>query len=392
MQSAMPRAFAVLLMLLLASFFFVPEQHQRNWLLYLTALAAHGFLFDRAALGRAYGGGGGWAVAALAGLPALSLAWTDSLAVEEAADLLLAAYCILAIHLGIAGLAERRPQVFDQLLHGLLLAANLGALLSLGHWALNHDPAAPRLTGWLGLDNPVHGSILLLAATLPIWDRVARRQLRLRWLLVCAAPCAFVLFAGARMALATYLVVVVLQLRLRMRLAALVSVGALAGLAVLVGGDALGSIWLGRGLSFRPIIWAETWAAYRACNPLVGCGVASPLEIAYAPGAVADRAHSLYLAALYHQGLLGLAALTAVGGWLLHRGLAKAGSGSVGLGRDWAWMLAYALLASATSGDHVLVRATLFWCYFWLPVMVLAATVRSQGAVTGKESWPANPV
>ena len=376
-----PRAFAVLLMLLLASFFFVPEQHQRNWLLYLAALAAHGFLFDRATFAKVYAGRGGWAVPALVVVPTLSLAWRDSLAFEEAADLLLAAYCILAVHLGVAGLAERRPQVLNGLRHGLLVAANCGALLSLGHWIVNHDPAAPRLTGWLGLDNPVHASILLLATTLPIWDRIARRRLRLRWLLACLAPCAFVLFAGARMALAAYLVVVVLQLRVRPRLAVLVSVAALAGLAVLVGGDALGTIWLERGLSFRPVIWAETWAAYQACSPLVGCGVASPLEVEYALGAVANRAHSLYLAALYHQGWLGLAVLIAVSGWLLHCGLAKPGGARVGVGRDWAWMLAYALLASATSGDHVLVRATLFWGYFWVPVMMLAAT--RFGAVSG---------
>ena len=207
------------------------------------------------------------------------------------------------------------------------------------------------------------------------------------------------------MALAAYAVIVLLQLRVRPRLAAVVSVGALAGLAgmaVLVGGEALGVIWLERGLSFRPTIWAETWAAYQACHPLIGCGIAAPLAIEYAPGAIADRAHSLYLAALYHQGLLGLAAMVAICGWLLHCGLLKLGSVGVstaqsragrprsgGGGRDWAWMLGYALLASATSGDHVLVRTTLFWCYFWLPMMVLAAT--ASDAITEKESWPASP-
>ena len=149
-QSVMPRAFALLLMLLLASFFFVPEQHQRNWLLYLAALAAHGFLLDRAVLRRAYAGRGGWAVAALLALPVLSLAWGDSQAFEDAADLLLAAYCILAIHLGVAGLAERRPQALDSLRDALLLAANLGALLCIGHWALNYEADAPRLTGGWG--------------------------------------------------------------------------------------------------------------------------------------------------------------------------------------------------------------------------------------------------
>ena len=34
----------MLLTLLMLSFFFIGEQHQRNWLLYLTALSAHAFL------------------------------------------------------------------------------------------------------------------------------------------------------------------------------------------------------------------------------------------------------------------------------------------------------------------------------------------------------------
>ena len=56
--------------------------------------------------------------------------------------------------------------------------------------------------------------------------------------------------------------------------------------------------------------------------------------------------------------------------------------------RDWAVVLVYVLLASTTSGDHVLVRTTLFWCYFWLPVMVLAA---STTALSERESSPAVP-
>jgi hypothetical protein len=87
------------------------------------------------------------------------------------------------------------------------------------------------------------------------------------------------------------------------------------------------------------------------------------------------RAHSIYLAALYHQGLLGLIVLLAGTGWLLYRGFTVPGA-DAGTVRGWAWALAYVLLASATSGDHVLVRATLFWPYFWIPVMVLAVTCR----------------
>ena len=404
MQAALPRVFTVLLALLLASFFFVPEQHQRNWFLYLAAAAAHGFLFDRQALKGAFSGPAGWAVPALLAIPLLSLAWSESVSSDTAGDLLVAGYCILMIYLGVAYLVRRRPQDVVQLKWALLLAANLGALLSLGHWAASYDSAAPRLTGALGLDNPVHGSIQLLAVTLPVWNGIAERRLRLRWLCACIAPLAFALLAGPRTALAAYALVAAFALRVRFRPATIVTaalVAGIVGVAALFGSDALKAIWLDRGLSFRPQIWAQAWSAYLDCNPLIGCGIGTPLAIEYIPEAVTDRAHSLYVAAIYHQGVLGTLVFLAVfvrllgGPRLLFAdrerqvGRPPGGTSMVNARRDFTLMLAFVLIASATSGDHIVVRTTLFWCYFWLPVMVLTAA--AGGWVSERENSPADP-
>lgn len=429
----MPRAFTILLALLIAGFFLVPEQHQRNWLLYLAAAAAHGFLLDWRTVRCAFAGKAGWTVPLLLAMPLLSLAWSGQVAGESAADLLLAAYCILMIYLGVAHLTRHAPQALERLQQTLLLGANLGALLSIGHWAATYDPQWPRLPGWLGLDNPVHASVLLLAATLPVCTGIARGGLRPRWAWACAAPVAFVLLAGPRTALVAYLVVVALiagpRLRPRTMLACAAALGLVAVVA-LVASDALRTIWLDRGLSHRPAIWGQAWSAFLSCNPLIGCGIASPLAVEYLPGTVTDRAHSLYVAAVYHQGLLGAAVFLGTMGWLLHSvrgrvfaapadvarregeranvaatGAADAQPGRApaaaartgpstrwaalpGRRRDWAVVLVYVLLASTTSGDHVLVRTTLFWCYFWLPVMVLAA---STTALSERESSPAVP-
>ena len=407
MHTAVSRAFAVLLALLIASFFFVPEQHQRNWVLYLAALAAHGALFDRRTVRGAFVGRAGWAVPALLAMPLLSLLWSGPVDRESAKDLLLAAYCVLLVYLGVAQLTARSPQTFERLQQMLLLGANLGALLSLAAWASSFDASWPRLPGALGLDNPVHGSILLLAATLPVWNGFARGKLRVRWLLACVAPCAFALLAGPRTALAAYILVAAFLLRVRFRPATMVAgavVLGVAGLAALIASDALRAIWLHRGLSFRPEIWEQAWAAYHSCNPLIGCGIAAPLEIEYLPGIVTDRAHSLYVAALHHQGLVGAAVFLAVAVWLLyctrdgapaapmHTGPEPARASLPGHRRDWAVMLAYALLASTTSGDHILVRTTLFWCYFWLPVMVLAASAAGVSEPgRGKGNSPGGP-
>ena len=399
MQPAISRTFTVLLALLLVSFFFVPEQHQRNWVLYLAAATAHGFLFDSQSLRRVFSEPSGWAVPALIAMPVLSLAWSESVATESAADLLLAGYCIVTVYFGVAHLVRRDPQCLAAAARTLLVAANLGALVSLGHWVANYDASAPRLAGALGLDNPVHGSILLLATTLPVWTGVARHRLRYRWLCACFAPCAFALLAGPRTALVAYVVVVAFILGLRPRTIVVASVlTGLVGAAALMGNEALEAIWLDRGLSFRPLIWGETWAAFLACNPLLGCGIATPFQIEYAPGIVTDRAHSLYVAVLYHQGVLGGLVFLAIMAWLLRGALSQTTGAAFAPGstavrpladqrRDWALMLVYALLASTTSGDHILVRTTLFWCYFWVPVMVLAAS--AGGAVSETENSPA---
>ena len=317
----MSRAFSILLALLIASFFVVGEQHQRNWFLYLAAAAAHGFLFDRETLRFAFAGRAGWTVPLLLAMPLLSLAWSGPVAGESAADLLLAGYCILLIYLGVAHLTRRAPHALERFLQALLLGANLGALLSLGHWAATWNPEWPRLAGWLGLDNPVHASVLLLAATLPVCTGIAGGRLRLRWAWAGVAPVAFVLLAGPRTALVAYLMVVALvcgpRLRPRTMLAGAVVLG-LAGGAALIGSDALRSIWLDRGLSWRPEIWGQTWSAFMSCNPLIGCGVATPLAVEYLPGVVTDRAHSLYVAAIYHQGVLGTAVFLGALGWLLN--------------------------------------------------------------------------
>lgn len=413
MHTAVTRIFAVLLALLVASFFFVPEQHQRNWALYLAAATAHLFLFDRSTLKGAFAGPCGWAVPALLAMPVLSLAWSGPVAAESAGDFLLAAYCVLLIYVGVAHLVRHSPQVIERLQQTLLLGANLGALISLGDWIASYDASFPRLPGALGLDNPVHGSVLLLAATLPVWNRFAERSVRPWWLLAVVAPCAFALLAGPRTALAAYVLVVAFVLRPRfppraMTAAALLLVA--AGVAALYGSDALRAIWLDRGLSYRPQIWGQAWEAYLACNPLTGCGIAAPLAVEYLPGIVTDRAHSLYVAALYHQGILGAAAFLGVALWLLFcaRGVPLVRRDRPGhpggtpaapvqatpqlRRRDWAVILVYALLASTTSGDHILVRTTLFWCYFWLPVMVLAASVAAAAAgVSETENSPADP-
>jgi O-antigen ligase len=182
--------------------------------------------------------------------------------------------------------------------------------------------------------------------------------------------------AGARSAAAAYLVVLLgMAAAWRPRAALWVVAGAVllgAAAVVILGSDVMGEVWLARGLSFRDVVWQQVLAAYEGCNALIGCGLAAPPHVELG-SRIGERAHSILLATLYYQGLLGLIVFVAGLGWLLWRGLRHPASPDH---RGWACMLGYALLANLTSGDHILVRGELFWLYFWLPAMVTAAMSR----------------
>lgn len=316
-------------------------------------------------------------------LPAASLLWSSGAAGDEPQDLLVAAYCLLLCYVGVAGTLARRPVLADGLAGLMLLGGNLAAVAAVVGWALADAGGPARLEGLWGIDNPVHASVLLLGSSLPVLALVLAGQRSRWWLVALVAPLGFVLLAGARTAAAAFLLVILAPAAVRRpRAAVWVLVGALALAAagvLVLGTDAAVEIWLSRGLSYRDEVWAQVWAAYRQCPALLGCGIATPLTVELG-GVSGERAHSIFFAALYHQGLLGLTVFLGALGWLLWRGL-RSGSAQA---RGWAWMLGYVLLANVTSGDHVLVRATLFWPSFWIPVMLLAAR-------GGESSRPAPP-
>lgn len=315
--------------------------------------------------------------------PALSLTWSAGAGADGARDLLLAAYCVLWCYFGVAQVLTQRPSFADALAGGMLLAGNLAAAAALlAHGAAGADTPA-RLPGLWGIDNPVHASVLLLGSTLPMLAHVLSSRWPRWWLIALLLPLAFVVLAGARTAAAAY-VIVVLALVCSKRPRAAVWVAAVAcALAVfgvaIVGIEGVSEIWLSRGLSFRDVVWRQVWVAFQECPALVGCGIATPLTVEFG-GVEGGRAHSIFMAALYHQGFLGLLLFLGALVWLLVR---RAGTAA----RGWAWMLGFVLLANATSGDHVLVRASLFWACFWIPVMVLAAS----SATLRGSSTPAPP-
>jgi hypothetical protein len=202
----------------------------------------------------------------------------------------------------------------------------------------------------------------------------------------------FVLLAGPRAAIGAYVIVVGLLLAARGSLRSNVVIGICAvavtlAMVAAAGFEEFRAIWLDRGISYRDVVWAQVWAQFRDCNPLIGCGIGSPLSVTF--GAVSSsRPHSLLLGVLYYQGVLGMLAFVGALGYLVISALKQARPGAIDR-QDWVVMIGFALLANLTSGDHILVRSTLFWSYFWLPILVIAALrsgASNSGGATGKEN------
>ena len=313
--------------------------------------------------------------------PVVSLVWSTAFDPDEIKDLVVAGYCVLSIYLGVAASLAARSALADDLALLMLVAGNVAGGAAVAQWLSSAPGDAARLEGIWGIDNPVHGSVLLLAVTLPVLFNVLRGRRHPGWCAAMIIPVCFVLLAGARSAAVAYLLIVlVMTATWRLKTAAWVLAGTLllaVVATVLLGPGAIQEVWLSRGLSFRDLVWPQVWSEYRGCNPALGCGIATPLVVDL-DGVPSTRAHSIFLAALYHQGFLGLLVFITALCWLLWSGVRSRAAHPSGSG--WAWMLAYVLLANVTSGDHVLVRASLFWPCFWLPAMVLA--------VTGRESSP----
>ncbi len=371
------RVFAAAFLLLTLSFYALPDQAGRNLLLYVAALLAHAGLVRIAVVQRAFREQGGLILLLLIAVPVASLVWSREAAADDVKDLLIAAYCLVTVYLGVAWVAQWQPRAAATLANVMVIGGSAAGAVALGYWVgSGPEPGAFRLEGLGAIDNPVHASVLLLGGTLPVLVGVLQGRRHVAWLAGAVVPVCFAALAGARAAAVAYLLVVaVIVWRLRPGLLVWLAgllVAAAALLVTLLGAGAA-EIWIERGWSFRDTVWHQVWNAYRACSVPFGCGIATPLSIEVAD-VVGERAHSLYLAALYHQGVVGLAVLLGAAGWLVWRGLTRMDGRAAG----WACMLAFTLLANLTSGDHLLVRGSLFWPAFWIPVMMICATTGTE--------------
>ncbi|MEM6709150.1 MAG: O-antigen ligase family protein [Pseudomonadota bacterium] len=371
--------FRLLLLMLVASFALLPEELQRNWLLYLTASVGLMQLLDPAHRRRLRHHRPGIGLLAILALPVLSLLWASAGAdpvdsSDAIKDALVAALCIVGVYVGLAHHESRHPGFERRLFHGLVITALTASWIALAIWwfTLRADAPRPRFEGAWTFINPVHASIFVTSVgVLSIkWWLDGSDRGGLVALATNLTALVLLSVAGARTAAAAYVVIfagLILTHRPRLALPIAAAVAVIVAAAVgVVGLDDLESIWLSRGLSFRLEIWQQVIDQTRDCSVFVGCGLTTPLFIdtGLEQG---ERAHSIYLALFYHQGLIGLVVNLLALGLVLRHGLQRGKT-------PWLGMVGCGLLANLTSGDHLLVRAELFWMYFWLPLLVIAGS------------------
>jgi O-antigen ligase len=271
---------------------------------------------------------------------------------------------VLVMFLAIHEVGIRHPLRFRQLVYLSSVMALVGALYTLGRFALEGMPG--RLSGYGALYNPLLVShVFGFFAALWIGRYLAEERpfapLPLLAIIVCGA---LLLATGSRtplVALAATVLWLVLVLPNRKS-------AAFVGGAALLGAVAI-NVWpeilLQRGVSYRPQIWSDALRQI-AQHPWFGHGFNSPMAIQLPDFPHPFREpHNLTLSVIYDLG--------AMGGlmWLGIYGVALTGAWRWRNVPDVAWFSApvvYGLFAGMTEGGAFLSRPKEHWFLVWIPI------------------------
>jgi O-Antigen ligase len=129
---------------------------------------------------------------------------------------------------------------------------------------------------------------------------------------------------------------------------------------------------LPRGDSFRPAIWSSTFDAVRHGHWLFGAGMLAH-HTSIQAGYVIAHPHSVYLATLFHGGIIAAALLLGVLLLALVRGFRWR---SDWIARTAVTLLAFAVPALALDGSALIDKVGYLWLLLWTPLAWLIALGR----------------
>lgn len=286
----------------------------------------------------------------------------------------------------VGGLAKRPLYVFmmfaactlmachheRRLLKVLQAGALLSVLAALGNLYLyfSASPAEERLIGTGALSNPLLTShVLGFFCTYWVAAWLTQSQ-RWDWLpVLCAIPLLVALLAtGSRtpllaLTLASLWMLVMTPRRGGYLIAALL-------VAAAVGFLAMPELFLERGLSFRPQLWADALSQATA-HPWLGHGYESKFVFDIpGVGRLLSDPHNVELAVLLELGLIGLTLWLVLYGATLLRCLHSRKNTSLQLASA---LVVYGLAAGLTEGSAFLSRPNENWFLIWIPLSLVAA-------------------
>lgn len=255
-----------------------------------------------------------------------------------------------------------------QRLFRLVLNAFAAILISLAglallQWGMDsiESGRAARMQLWGAGDNPNFSALAIAGALLYLWlFHVERRLSGRAWQIVglCLLCAAVILVGVAGQSRSTLLGFVLFMLFYAfLRGKAIVVAGVVAGVVLAVFLLGWHEIIAQRGLSYRPVIWADLLSRfYEGCNLVLGCG-REKLVLA----GKFEGPHSAYFGTLYSYGFLGAAAFMLFALSYFRSSICRKS--------DWFLVSLLGWGASVTMMDGFIGSPAPLWIYFWLPTV-----------------------
>ncbi|PCI51552.1 MAG: hypothetical protein COB51_01650 [Moraxellaceae bacterium] len=261
----------------------------------------------------------------------------------------------------------------------LILTAAAASLYSLyDAFIINGTPFGKRMLGTGNLDHPlrtstVFGFFAICNCFILMPEKNSHRSIKLLFSVTLVCLLSGLICGISRTPLAATTVCLLALCFTSRNKAALILlvVAVIALLVTVIGYPDIISKFTARGMSLRPIIWADALEHIKQA-PIIGHGIRSEISIT---GRNIDSAHSRYLSTLYYSGAIGLLLFLSALVMAFLRNLNK----NPDYLNLFKIMLLYGLMCSVTEGKFLISRPDMVWLIIWFPLgLVLSEQLQRQ--------------
>ncbi|GEM_PF-5687379 len=309
-----------------------------------------------------------------------SLGWSSIFSGEELGEVIRKSVLTLGFVLVAAmSLRDVTCEGLMKVITGLMVIAAISASLTMA-WADISSMPMGRLIGYgRALNANQSGTLYGLSLVPALWLMLESKQKRrllpaLCWISLLVALLLTQSRGAWLAAIAGQGVLLLLHPALSGK--KILSMGIVAVFAIFVAGFAIDwSSIIERLDGYRLFIWNYALADGWSQAPLTGLGYRTPFELTLPYGETIYQTHSIYVAALYQGGVVGLVTLLAL---FAFAGQALWKSQQLPEARLMLALLSNAFIFGAVDYDILLVNSALQWPLFWMPVAgALAIVMRS---------------